>query len=205
MPNIWKRIDIQDAVENIPAFLKPDDECYYARDYIPRGGWDASEANRLMENFKKEPSKKNTAEWHWKQVAVNQLADELTPILPRDSTVFSIPSSKLKTDPEYDPRFDMLFDRLGILKWNVNVTEPIICKASQVAVHLGGASRNPDDIKDNYQWKGFEDDCPEEVYIIDDVITSGGHFRACKEIVQENCPETSVIGIFFCKTVFNVE
>jgi hypothetical protein len=172
---------------------------------VPRGGWGASLANQLMENFKKESSKKGTNEWYWKEDAVKTLATELTTILPKNSVVFSIPSSKLETDPEYDPRFDMLFKQLDNLGWQVEVAKPISCKTSQIPAHLGGASRNPAEIKDNYHWNGFDSDCPEEMYIIDDVITTGGHFSACKDLILEHCPETSVIGIFFCKTIFDTD
>ncbi|MFC1909129.1 hypothetical protein ACFLXD_04665 [Chloroflexota bacterium] len=199
MPNIWKRVDIQNTTENVPVYLQTDDECYYARDYVPYGGWAASVANSLMENFKKEAAKQGTAEWRYKESAIKQLANELTTILPPNALLCAIPPSKLKTEPDYDPRFDMLFAELYSIGWKGEIVEPITCNHSLPAAHLGG-TRDPLSLKDNYSWNGFGDECPEVIYILDDVLTSGGHFRTCKDMILVHCPETNVIGIFFCKT-----
>lgn len=196
--NFWKRIDI---VENPPSCLNPDDICFYARDYIPRGGWAASDANHLMENFKKERSKQGTAEWEYKKSTIQQLASELSSILPDGASICSIPSSKIKQDPDYDPRFDMLFECMHINGCNIKVEEPIVCVSSTVPAHLGGSSRSPDDIKNNYSWVGFPDTIPEVLFVIDDVITSGGHYKAYQTIILEHEPTIQIIGLFFCKTV----
>ena len=196
--NLWKRIDI---VENPPSYLVPEDICFYARDYIPGVGYSASEANNLMNNFKKPKSTQDTAEWEYKKLAIQQLANELSEILPAGARICSIPSSRTKQDPDYDPRFDMLFECMLKDSCDIKIEEPIACISSTLPAHLGGSSRDPDDIKNNYVWVGFSDPTPEELYIIDDVITSGGHFKACQSIILENNPAIQISGLFFCKTV----
>lgn len=198
MSKMWKKIE--NFIESVPVHLNENDQCFYAREYISGGGYACSEANSLMNNFKKPVSKRGSGEWYYKERAIKQLARELAPTLVEGFPIFCVPQSKTKDHPEYDPRFDMLFVELRSLK-NMIVTAPIRYSSSQMAAHDGG-TRTPEVIKSNYIWDGFGDTCPGLVYIIDDVLTTGGHFRACKDFVLEHCPDTKVLGYFFCKAVF---
>ncbi|MFC1944846.1 hypothetical protein ACFLX5_05105 [Chloroflexota bacterium] len=201
MVKMWKKIDIQRFIESVPIHLNDDDLCFYARELISHGGYTASDANSLMNNFKKEASKRGTREWFHKERAVKQLAGELAPALIDNAMVFSIPTSKTKDHLDHDLRFEMLFEEVRAIK-TVVVVEPIRYSISQLAAHDEGGTRDPDIIKSNYIWDGFGGKCPDIVYIVDDVLTTGGHFRACKDFVLEHCPETLILGYFFCKAVF---
>jgi len=195
-PSLWKRLDV---VESPPVYLGEEDICVYARDYVARGGWAASVANNLMNNFKKEPSKRGTIEWEYKIQAVNQLADELSGILPQGAIICTIPTSQPRGSEEYDPRFDMLVERLKTLRPDIKIEEPITCRQGGTPAHHGG-TRTPSILKGNFEWSGFAGSAPETIFQIDDVLTTGGHFRACKEMIAEHCPDTKVVGLFFCKT-----
>ena len=35
--------------------------------------------------------------------------------------------------------------------------------------------------------------------LVDDVLTTGAHFRACKEVLQNEYPQMIVIGVFWSK------
>jgi len=61
--------------------------------------------------------------------------------------------------------------------------------------HKGG-SRKIEDIKSNTIWNGFINKPPSEVIIIDDVLTTGAHFRVCKDMINKYYPNIKVIGIF---------
>ena len=40
-----------------------------------------------------------------------------------------------------------------------------------------------------------------EIILIGDVITSGDHFKACQQMIKNNCPEVAVIGIFWARSI----
>ncbi|MFC2015024.1 hypothetical protein ACFLUP_03430 [Chloroflexota bacterium] len=196
--NYWMRIDM---VENPPSYLVPDDVCYYARDYTTEGGFSASVANNLINNFKKEKRTQGTLEWKYKEGAVTQLAREISITLPDGATVCSIPPSKSRDDPDFDPRYDMLFAQVLKGGRKIVVEEPVVCIASTGKAHKGEISRDPNDIITNYQWDGFKGPVPEVLYVIDDVISSGGHFRAFQALVHKHYPTIEIVGLFFGKTV----
>lgn len=77
MSGLWKKVE-RVGVENFPIHLEDDDICYYARDYISKGGFQASKSNDLINNFKKPADRKGKTEWHYKETAMQQFAKELS-------------------------------------------------------------------------------------------------------------------------------
>jgi len=194
---LWKKIDI---VENPPVWLEDEDCCYYARDYISRGGYGASEANQLITNLKKPTKRKGTLEWPHKIRAIKQFALELSNALKDGVTVTSIPTSKKREDPDYDPRLEMTLGVLAKRRKKIIIEFPIIRRETIQAAHHGG-KRNPNMIYKSLQWVGFKK-VPEHIVLIDDVITSGSHFKACQRLIMEHHPEISVSGLFWGRTVW---
>jgi hypothetical protein len=199
MPCQWKRLDRR-TVQDFPVYLDDDDECYYAREYVSHGGYDCSEANRIISNFKKHPSKRNTSQWYWRDEAVRQFARELQHLLAERATVGVIPSSKRPGHPDYDGRFPDLLTALRAIMPQIKIVEPIRCRESHTPAHHGG-DRHPDLIYPKLEWIGCSSR-PEHIVLIDDLLTTGGHFKACKRIIQENYPRLKVIGVFWAKTIW---
>ena len=197
---LWSKLD-RKSHEEFPVYLDDTDDCYYAREYIAGGGFQASEANRLISNFKKGVERRDKEyEWRHRVRAVNQFALELRLLLPKNSTVASIPSSKYLSDPEYDNRFEDMFSALKQLRPDIKIETPLSAISSIVPSHHGG-TRHPDKILKNLSWNGFQRGVPRHIILVDDVITSGGHFKACKDLIEENCPEICVLGIFWARRV----
>jgi predicted amidophosphoribosyltransferase len=181
--------------------LGTDDRCYYARDYISKGGFSASDANRLISNFKKPVNRRGLPDWKYKGQAIRQFANELTQLLGQGCFVAPIPCSKCKTDADYDSRLE---DSLAILtkaRPDVKLVELLSAKTTLPASHLGGG-RKPDAIYENLSWNGGLPQGANHVIFVDDVITTGGHFKACQRMVIEHHPEVNVIGVFWAKTVW---
>jgi hypothetical protein len=206
MAGLWKQIECEIG-QNYPHYLTNQDFCYYAREYIAKGGYSASEANNLILNFKKPVLKKGKPEWAYKINAIARFAAELHRILPQDNEflIASIPSSLAKSDPKYDSRLD---DTLITLKQRYRpgllIEEPFeVIDASVKAVHSGG-SRNPDEIYHNLHWSGLKN-IGGKLILIDDIITSGGHFKACQKLAQKHCQGIEVYGIFWARTVWPKE
>ena len=196
---LWQRIDIN-VVENPPARLEEDDDCYYAREYISGGGYQASLANDLISNLQKPRSTENTQQWQYKIGAAHQFARELSGVIPDAATVACIPSSKQLDDPQYDPRLDMTMRELSRIKSSVIVERPIVRRRSGTPLHEG-AARSVDGIYRRLEWAGFKN-VPPYLILIDDVITTGSTFKACQRHVHENHPGLPVIGLFWCRVIW---
>jgi hypothetical protein len=196
---LWKKIEFS-TLDDPPALLGPDDICYYARDYVSGGSWNASEANQLIRNLKKDPSKRNTLEWNHKLRAVNKFAAELSSILPPGQAFAFIPTSKRHDDAQYDSRWEMVKDELSRIRPDLIAKRPILRETSCVAVHQGG-KRKRTEIRATLGWRGFKD-VPGSLVLIDDVITAGAHFKVCKGMIHEVHLALPVFGVFWARTIW---
>lgn len=198
----WRRID-QIIMSRYPH-LNSSDVAGFAREYQPGQGYQAGQTNQLINNFKKDISKKNTPQWYWRNQAVGQFASEFNTLIGSLSVpniyVTSIPSSKTKNDPNYDNRFEDMF---SILKSNNNKVIdvwPVTATTSTQSSHLGG-TRNPSQIMANYQWNGFSETEPTTLFVLDDVVTSGSHFRAFSDFCRANNYNGEIIGVFWARCI----
>jgi len=192
-----------DQVESPPCYLTPDDcrNCLYARDYVAGGGYAASTANQLIVNLKKKPALRGTNQWPHKINALCQFADEVASLFKRESRahIACIPGSKSKDDPEYDPRMDLMLERLSSRRPHLTIEAPFARAASGTPCHTGG-SRDIERLCDEIQYGGMTSGI-DTLILIDDVITRGTHFKACQRILWEYHPRLEVIGIFWTRTV----
>ncbi|MCZ0932024.1 MAG: hypothetical protein OXJ52_02610 [Oligoflexia bacterium] len=110
----------------------------------------------------------------------------------------SIPSSKAKDDPNYDRRFEDLFAELKKAMSNLIIETPIIVKKTILASRHMKHRLKPEDLKQNYTWKGFKTN-PKGLFIFDDTIISGSHFRAVSEFLKDNGYKGKILGVFWAK------
>jgi hypothetical protein len=195
---VWKKIDVD---QSPPVFLEPSDICYYAREYIAKGGFSASQTNQLINNFKKSVDRKGKPEWKYKTQAVRQFAEELSSALNDGAIVAPVPSSKCKSDPQYDSRLVDCLRALVRQRPNITAVEALVGKTTLQAVHLGGV-RSPSIIYQNLDWAGGLPNGARHLILVDDVLTTGAHFKACQRLVLEKHPDLKVIGAFWAKTVW---
>ena len=198
--SIWYRLD--ESYLSFHPHIKIDDKCAYAREYKTQKGFKASKTNSFIFNLKKSPKKKETLEWHHRILAVKTFAKELSQLFKPSTTatITAVPSSKPKTHPEYDNRFEDVFTELLKVRPLLNIEWPIEIENTMQSSHLGG-SRNPQDIKKNYIWKGLKSST-KKIGILDDVLTTGAHFRAMSDFLRENGYKGEIVGIFWSRAVF---
>ena len=198
---LWKRIEPL----NLPRYIKNNDSCFHARDYISGGGYTSCETNQLISNFKKPLSKKKKEkEWWHRNQAVRTFKSEVAQffmnpkIKTKLNTITAIPSSKIKDHSEYDNRFEDLFNELK--KTNLNLFEewPVKIKNNIEASHRGG-ERTPESIKANYIWEGFKKRDPKILFVFDDIITTGAHFRAMSDFLRDNKYEGYIVGLIWAR------
>lgn len=205
MTDLWRRVD--KLSQGGASKLSSGDHCYFLMDRVA-GGWDKSEANRLIANLKKPVSRKGLPDWHYKNDAIEEFARDLAELLNAlglrgNSGVFlvPIPPSKAPSDPAYDDRIIQVASRASKAA-GVKAMALLHTKRSTYASHMGG-TRSILELKDNLCLRsgGLVLSEASLCVLVDDVITSGAHYVACRQILQEACSGLPVIGAFWAKQV----
>ncbi len=191
------------------AHLLDDDLCYYLHEYTPTGGsapLHYSAVNQLIINFKINPLQHHRL--HHKNDAIKKcVTDFRGALLPRLATLghgsvsfVPVPPSKVKSHPEYDDRVLRLAREVAA-GTSIEVAELIIQSASYAPSHLasssGAARMQPSNLRQLYALSGGTP--RSNVFIFDDMITAGSHFRACKDILQQSHPNIRIFGIFIAR------
>jgi predicted amidophosphoribosyltransferase len=180
-------------------YLTEKDIIYYHLEYYSSHGFNHSN-NSFVLNYKKDIKFKGTNHWHYKNEAINDFANLIinTPF-GNNRLLLSAPTSKCRDSEFFDSRNDEVLKivnkKTGIpISFNLEIitdSDPALSRAGY---------RNPDDFRNLYRFIPF-DDVPEIVYIVDDVITSGSHFVAWRDLIKEKHPNAEVRGIYLARAV----
>ena len=82
----------------------------------------------------------------------------------------------------------------------LNIEYPIEAIDTVPSVHAEGGARNHSLIQSNYRWYGLKKNDVNKNILIDDVITSGSHFKAYKNFLSAHSPQSKVTGLFWALT-----
>ena len=181
------------------------DDCYFIGEYTASQGYSYSDTNDLISNFKKTMHRRGRPGWHYKDRAIQKAAEAFRKALtPKDLdrlTFVPIPPSKAKGDPLYDDRLTWM---LGAIrpKPPLDIRELVVQTESTDAVHDRGVRPTPEQIQALYRIdETLTEPAPGIIAVVDDILTTGAHFRAAKSVLSTHFPETSIIGLFIARTV----
>ena len=183
--------------------LRSTDVCLYLGEYAAGAGFQHSFTNRLIINFKKPMSHAGKLEWKYKGKAIRCIAKAFERALGDDSlddhTFVPIPPSKARNDPGYDDRMTQM---LKAIPRNLDVQELIIQTKSTAAAHSRNEPRlGPDKLEGLYQINTtLEFPKPRCIAVVDDVLTTGAHFRAVSSVLSGAFPGAKIIGLFIART-----
>lgn len=198
MATKWNKIDELHR----PYYLEEEDFCLYAREYS-EGGYEASTSNQLVFNLKKPISYKGLPQWFYKEHAIERFASELGMLrFPDNAVIIPAPTSKPRKSPLFDSRIDDVAKSL--CKYNSNlIYQPILdVDIELLSAHSEGGTRIPEEIEEHIVVSKFTKiEIPSTVFVIDDLITTGGHFVAIKRALQHTFPGIKVIGLFWAKKI----
>lgn len=180
--------------------LTASDVCYYFMEHTV-GGYAASPNNSKISNFKKPVSVKDTNQWAHKQRAIRDFIDDLGSITFQDkqNEIMVVPgiTSKPRSDSEWDDRIDKVAEGFADKFSHLSIGKIIDTRDAVVPSSHGGG-RDMTIIKNNTIWDGHCPEAADTIIIVDDVLTTGAHFKAWKEFILENCPNVNkVIGVFW--------
>jgi predicted amidophosphoribosyltransferase len=196
---------IDDRSRGAHTWLEPRDSCFYLREYTPRGGPRHSETNRLLLDFKLSPLLREDRQWKFKERAIERLAGELAGALEEEwlsrSTLVPMPPSKARSHAEHDDRMLRLLQAMEKGSgWDIR--ELLVQRASTEAVHESECRSRPREIAELYQVdESLAEPSPKGIVLFDDILTSGAHFRAAREVLGRRFPGAVVVGVFLARTV----
>lgn len=188
-------------------YLDATDECYFGGEYTAGQGYAFSETNQLILNLKKKMERRGLPDWGYKARAVRQAAanlrDSLLPEFLASATFVPIPPSKVIGDPEYDDRMTQVVQLLGV---NVDARELVYQLESMHDAHTAEMRPGPTALYNNYQIEESRAaPAPSQIAVVDDVLTTGAHFKAMKRILNETYPDIHIVGIFIARRVPGTE
>ena len=197
---------IDESSRHHHSFLNEGDECLFFGDYSARRGFAHSPTNQLIFNFKKPMRMQNSPGWHYKNRAINETAAAFSKILgPRlaNITLVPVPPSKLKTDPDYDDRMMDMLRALqappGIIP---DIRELIVQTQPMQASHESDSRPRPAELEVAYEVdEALIQPYPTWIGVIDDVLTTGSHFRAVSNVLKNRFPAARITGLFIARRV----
>jgi hypothetical protein len=184
-------------------WLGEEHDCYFVGEYTPRAGYAHSKTNGLINNLKKRPSLRGTNQWPYKIRAIREVAAAIAGGLKPEArsaiTFVPIPPSKMRDDPEFDNR--MAEVARGIAP-DADVREMIRLIAPREAAHETVETRDPDALRAKL---AIDADLlapkPRIIGLLDDLLTTGCSFRACRALLADSLPDVPVIGLFVARRV----
>lgn len=206
MPLKFSRVDPLSFSDH--AHLEQNDVCYYLGEYTARRGFLFSFTNDLISNLKKRPTSKPAVLSH-KYQAISRVADALRETLNSDAnhekliraTLVPVPPSAVPGDPFYDDRMTRVLNELGI-GLGLDIRELVKQCRSITPVHECENRPTPDDLCENYYIdEDLAEPAPRNVWIFDDVLVAGSHFKAIQRILCKRFPGLITIGIFVARRV----
>ena len=187
-------------------YLKEGDVCFYLFEYTSKTCFKHSTGNELINNLKKSPNKKDLPEYKYKLKAMKDCSEHIASRFNLDwlkeATLVPVPPSKVKGNLIYDDRMLQICNDIPV-DFKVKVKELIVQTKSTTAAHKRSNRPNVEELIQIYSFnKSIVLDAPSHIGIVDDLLTTGAHFRAMKEILNFNFPGTPIVGIFIARRIF---
>lgn len=185
--------------------LTPEDQCYYWGEYTARQPYSFSETNNLIINFKKSPLRRNRPEWQYKERAIERAAaifrSAFTPEAFRQATFVPVPPSKARDHVEYDDRMVRLLQLIGHGR-AADIRELVVQTQTIEAAHDAAVRPRPGDLVAVYAIdETIAEPSPQTVFVFDDVLTTGSHFKAMQRVLRHRYPGVPVVGFFIARRV----
>lgn len=203
---VLKLCKIDDLLRSDHLYLTEADQCFFFREYTANKGYDYSETNSLIHNFKKRLDKEGTPEWKYKEKEIKKIAEEFRESLKvkwfEKYTLVPIPPSKSKEDPLYDDRIVQVLKIFG-QGHNLDIRELILQHESTLPFHQITPRPFWEDLIDNYYIdENIANPEPKKIVLFDDLLTEGAHFKAAQHVLEKRYSGVITRGIFIARRIY---
>ena len=197
--------EIDDLTRGDHRYLAAGDVCHFIGEYTARRGFAYSATNSLILDFKKPVGRAGRPEWRYKEAAIAIAAAVLRgAVHPSvlDRLVFvPVPPSKARDAAGYDDRLVRML-RMVRPQQPLDVRELIVQARSTEAAHLRTVRPRPDELAALYRIDAaLAAPGPGVVAVVDDLLTTGAHFRAAATVLKAAFPDIDVVGLFLARRV----
>ena len=196
---------IDDRTRGEHWYLRRTDVCHYLGAYTPGKGFAYSATNGLILDFKMAVPPAGERQQRYKADAIAAAATALRRALEGSAlerAVFvPVPPSQAKGDEGYDDRLVRL---LGAVRPQrpLDVRQLIVQTRSTEPAHLRSARLRASDIEALYRIdEVVAAPGAGVVVVVDDLLTSGAHFRAAQRVLSRHFPDIDVVGLFLARRV----
>lgn len=186
-------------------FFEEEDLWVFLYEKTSQRDYTFSDVNSLISNLKK-PVTSNENVLRYKERAIAACADALRHAINADwlatGTLVPVPPSKAPDDRLYDNRMERICRLIGP---DVDVRNLVAQRASMVATHERpqGQRITREELAQSYFIREeFAEPRPTYIGIVDDMLTTGTHYRAMKDILSNRFPEAQFVGIFIARRIF---
>ena len=184
-------------------YLEESDVCAFIGEYTARTGFEYSETNELIYNFKKGMKRRNQPDWPYKLRAIQRVAATFEHILSEqalnDFTFVPIPPSRARDDPNYDDRMRQVLQLIRP-EQPIDMRELIVQTESTAAAHDSEDRPGPQAIKYLYRIdEKMTSPDPVRLVVVDDMLTTGAHFKAAQSLLGERFSGVPVYGLFVAR------
>lgn len=190
-------------------YLSASDFCLFLGEYTARRGYDFSPTNHLIINYKKPMERKGKPEWKFKLRSIRLAAEALCFALRgsdlSELAFVPVPPSKRRDDDAYDDRVERTLALFSSCLQRSGKPEPLILDVvrqahSTCAAHDGEDRPTPAQLASNYLIDRDLSDAPQKLVIFDDMLTTGAHFCAMRDVLSQHVPDdTEFRGLFLAR------
>jgi len=198
----FRLIEIDAALRREHSYLSEDDRCYCLGEYHPRGGFAAGPVNSMISNFKKPVTRRGLVEYRHKENDIVRAGALVRSVFNAQGlaacTFVPMPPSKARNDPLYD---DRLLRVLRTGEPQLDVRELLLMTGSTRAHHEYAEGERRPTPQELYEMMAIDvaqltPALRPTVFLFDDVLTNGTHFKAGKRRILEVAPQVEVVGLF---------
>jgi predicted amidophosphoribosyltransferase len=189
-------------------YLTSDDKCYFLGELSPGlDNW--TYIKSLIHNLKKKPT--DVGYVPYKEQSILQTISLFENLIVSTSieslTIVPIPPSKSKNHPEYDDRIWKILEGLKLKlenKFKLDIRKLVYQSESYIALHTTLNRISFEELLSIYRIDE-EHALPEPnfIFLVDDVLTSGCHYKAMKSILNRRFPNTKLAAIFLARRQIN--
>ena len=185
--------------------LKASDVCHFFGEYRAGKGHAWNAVNGLILDLKMSVLNAGLPVWREKEAAIATAAAALRQAMHPsvlDQVVFvPMPPSRAKGDARYDDRLVRILRAVRPGR-PLDVRELLVQTGSMEPSHQRPARLRVREIEAMYRIdEALEAPGGDVVAVVDDLVTSGAHFRAAKGVLMRRFPDIEVVGVFLARRV----